>query len=197
MNDVLVAALVVIAVGVTVVKRFVGEPLDARDLLVTPAILVGVGGYSLTKVDVWSTLDMFWVPLGCVAGFAFGAIRGTTTVLFTKEQVLHQRYTVRTVLVWAVTLVIGAGIGLLGATLGVHEAVRPITLSIGVGLLGEMVTTGVRAISTGKALALSRADRTSPVDRALSRLATTRIAGDLEESPTLRDSVRRLRGVVR
>lgn len=193
MSDLVGVAVVVAAVAVTVVKRFVGEPLDARDLFVAPAVLVGVGVYSLTKVDVWSVLDAVWVPLGCVVGFVFGAVRGTTTVLFTKGQVLHQRYTGRTAVIWLVSLVAGAGIGLLGAALGVHEAVRPIALSIGVGLFGEMVTTGVRALSTGKAFAIGRADGASPVDRALSRLATARTNGELEESPTFRASVRRLR----
>lgn len=192
MGDLLVAALIVVAVAVTIVKRFVGEPLEARELFITPLVLVGIGVHSLTQVDAWSVVDVVWVPLGCVIGFAFGAVRGTTTVLFTKDEVLHQRYTVRTAVVWAVSLVVGAGVGLLGSALGVHEGVRPIVLSIGVGLLGEMVTTGVRALSTGKAFAVGRTDDSSSIDRALSRLTTARSAGELDESPTFRASVRRL-----
>lgn len=198
MSDLLVVAAVAVAVIVTVVKRFVGEPLDARDLFVAPVVLVGIGVYGLTKVDVWSALDVVWVPLGCVVGFAFGAVRGTTTVLFTRDEVLHQRYTVRTVVIWLASLVAGGSVGLLGAVLGVHQEVRPVVLSVGVGLLGEMVTTGVRALSTGKAFAFARpVDESSSVDRGLGRLATARTAGELDESPTFRESVRRLLAGVR
>lgn len=134
---------------VLIVKRFMGEPVDARDTFLTPLILVGVGVYSVTKVDDLSSIDIVWLVIGGVVGIAFGAVRGTTTVLFDRDGHLWQRYTVKTLVVWGTSIVVGFGISLLGSTMGMHHDAKPVTLSIGIGMLGEMLTLGLRAISTG------------------------------------------------
>ncbi|MFE9579416.1 hypothetical protein ACFYO1_23725 [Nocardia sp. NPDC006044] len=134
---------------VLIVKRFLGEPVDARDTFLTPLILVGIGVYSVTKVGDLGSADIVWLIIGGVVGIAFGAVRGTTTVLFERDGHLWQRYTVKTLVVWGTSIVAGFGISLLGSTMGMHHDAKPITLSIGIGMLGEMLTLGLRAISTG------------------------------------------------
>ncbi|GAA0229018.1 hypothetical protein GCM10010492_29260 [Saccharothrix mutabilis subsp. mutabilis] len=47
-----------------------------------------------------------------------------------------------------------AGVGLRAAS-GVHPDARPMALSIGVGLLGELVPVGVRALRSGTPIACS------------------------------------------
>ncbi|KAA8890401.1 DUF1453 family protein [Nocardia colli] len=140
---------IIVGAIVLIVKRFMGEPVDARDTFLTPLILVGIGVYSVTKVDDLSAIDIVWLVIGGVVGIAFGAVRGTTTVLFDRDGHLWQRYTVKTLVVWATSIVVGFGISLLGHTMGMHHDAKPITLSIGIGMLGEMLTLGLRAISTG------------------------------------------------
>lgn len=146
-----IGLLVAIVVGaiVLIVKRFMGEPVDARDTFLTPLILVGIGVYSVTKVEDLSGIDIVWLVIGGVVGIAFGAVRGTTTVLFERDGHLWQRYTVKTLVVWGTSAAAGFGISLLGHTMGMHHDAKPLTLSIGIGMLGEMLTLGLRAISTG------------------------------------------------
>ncbi|MFC9432866.1 hypothetical protein [Nocardia sp. NPDC057030] len=144
----LVFAIIVGAI-VLIVKRFLGEPVDARDTFLTPLILVGIGVYSVTKVDDLGWIDIVWLVIGGVVGLAFGAVRGTTTVLFDRDGQLWQRYTGKTLVVWGTSIVVGFGISLLGAATGMHHDAKPITLSIGISMLGEMLTLGLRAISTG------------------------------------------------
>ncbi|MEQ4305392.1 CcdC protein domain-containing protein [Plantactinospora sp. B6F1] len=156
MDSSLLAAVVVVGVIAVVVKRFVGEPLNGRDLAVPPLVLVGIGIYALTKVDHLTGTEIGWVVAGSVVGLVFGAVRGTTVRLFRKGGVLWQRYSGWTVAVWVASFAISAGLGYLAVHAGVRAEARPMTLSIGVSLLGELATLGRRALSTGVPFATGR-----------------------------------------
>lgn len=150
-------ALIAAGVVVVIVRRFRGEPLTLRDLCGPPLILLGIGTYELTKVDVLDPRDVLWTVGAALVGVALGGVRGTTTVLFVRGGHLWQKYTVGTVLVWVVSLGINAGVGWLAATVGgMHAEARQITLSVGAGLLGEMVVVGARALRTGERVAVGR-----------------------------------------
>src|SRR5687768_10303000 len=112
-----------IAAGVlyVLVRRFRGEPLNARDLLAPPAFLLFFG---IRAVDEFHLA--YLLPLA--AGFAFGAFRGLTVKLFERDGHLWQRYTPWTLLVWVTS--IGASFGF--ALLFDHHA--PTQLSIGVSM---------------------------------------------------------------
>lgn len=129
---------VLIAAGVlyVLVRRFMGEPLNARDLLAPPVFLLFFG---IRAVDEFHLI--YLLPL--VAGFAFGAVRGMTIRLFERDGHLWQRYTPWTLVVWVASL--GASIGL-GLLIGGHA---PTQLSIGVSMLGELFTIGAKALNTG------------------------------------------------
>ncbi len=73
-----------------------------------------------------------------------------------KDGALWQRYPARTDVVWAVSVVVNAGLGLLATSAGMHSDARPVTLSIGVGLLGEALAVGLRALSTGVPFSVPR-----------------------------------------
>ncbi|MEV0645137.1 DUF1453 domain-containing protein [Phytomonospora sp. NPDC050363] len=167
MNGWMLTALIVAGVIALIVKRFLGEPLNARDLCLPPLVLVGLGVYSLTKVDVIDARDVMWLVAASLVGVALGAVRGTTTVLYTREGHLWQRYTVGTVLVWAFSLGVNFGVGYLASLGGMHPEARKMTLSIGAGLLGEMITVGLRALRTGHRFAPDKDD--SPARRLLER----------------------------
>ncbi len=139
-----------IAVGVVavVVKRFLGEPLSARELFGPPLVLIGIGVYELTKVDP-GPVDVLWLLVGSLVGGALGMLRGTTIRLFTRDGVLWQRYTPWTIAVWVGSLACNTGLSFAATASGAHADTRPITLSIGVSLLGELVPIGLRAIRSG------------------------------------------------
>ncbi|MBB5955950.1 hypothetical protein FHS29_002531 [Saccharothrix tamanrassetensis] len=140
--------LIVVGVVAVVVKRFLGEPLNARDLFGPPLLLLGIGVYGLTKQHL-AAVDVLWLVIGSVVGVALGALRGTTIRLFTRDGVLWQRYTPWTLVVWVGSFAVNAGLGFLAVSAGMHAEARPMTLAIGVGLLGELVPIGLRAVRSG------------------------------------------------
>lgn len=129
-------ALIAAGVLYVLVRRFRGEPLNARDLLAPPAFLLFFG---IRAVDEFHLI--YLVPLA--AGFAFGALRGMTIRLFERDGHLWQRYTPWTLVVWVTSLGVSLGLGLL---IGEHA---PTQLSIGVSVLGELCTIGAKALNTG------------------------------------------------
>jgi hypothetical protein len=156
MREVLIPVLIIGLVIYIIVRRFRGEPLVAKDLVVSPLIMIAIGAYSLTKVTGWTGLDVGWLALGVFVGLIFGAIRGATSGLFVRDGVLHQRYTWKTLVAWVLGIAVSFGLGLLGGQLGVHPETRSYPFSIGVGLVGEMITCGLRAVATGQPFAPAR-----------------------------------------
>ncbi|MEV4166398.1 hypothetical protein [Nonomuraea dietziae] len=145
---VLNAALIVGLVGYVVVRRMIGEPLNARDVYLAPLVLIGLGIHALTGVAL-TAVDVLWLVISGLVALGFGAMRASTTGLFEREGVLWQRYTWRTLVVWVVSAAASIGVGLLATRYGLHEQARPMSLAIGVGLSGEALVTAVRARAIG------------------------------------------------
>ena len=178
MNGTWLTIVVAVLVAGVVAKRFIGEPLNARDLFVPPVVLIGIGTFGLVKNVHPSARDIAWIATAAIAGLIFGALRGLTPRLFTKRGHLWQRYTLWTLLVWVVSVAANAGIGFLAVAANTPEQARPITLSIGVSLLGEAFTLGLRALATDAPFA---PEPPSPLDRVLrpaTRLSDTAHAAD-------------------
>lgn len=155
-NPWLLAAIIAAVVIVVVVKRLTGEPVNVKDLFITPAILTGIGILSLVKNTDLTGADLTWVIMGAVLGVAFGALRGATVQLSDKGGVLWQRYTGRTFLTLIGTLAVTAGFNVLAVKRGMHENARPLQLSIGVGFLGESLMVGYRGMASGVPFAPAR-----------------------------------------
>ncbi|MGK5729040.1 DUF1453 domain-containing protein [Streptomyces sp. URMC 124] len=159
MNGWLLTAIVAVVVIVVVIKRLKGEPLNARDLLAPPVVLIAVGAVSLAKAQQVTGADLAWVAAGALLGCGLGAVRGATVQLSERAGALWQRYTGRTFLVLAGSAVIMGGFGLLAARAGVPEAARPIQLNIGVSFLGEALVIGARGLASGVPFAPERPRR--------------------------------------
>lgn len=147
--SVLTPLLVVGVVATVVVRRLIGEPLTARGLFVAPVALVGFGAYGLTKVDHLHAGHVAWIVAAGAAGVAFGVVRGLTVRVFVRNGELWHRYTGWTFLTWLVTGAASVGVALLSAQVGVPAEARSVALSMGVGLLGELVAIAPRALRTG------------------------------------------------
>ncbi|MCM6775267.1 DUF1453 family protein [Nocardia sp. CDC159] len=164
MSTPLIVAVVAAVVLFVIIRRFRGEPLNAKDLLIPPIPLLVIGVQSLLKHHP-TALDWAWTGVALCIGFALGVWRGTTTRLLTRDGVLWQRYTASTLGVWAVSLVVSVSVGLIGTELGAHTDARPIQLSIGVSLLGEALALGLRGLATGFPFAPERVRKTgSPLE---------------------------------
>jgi hypothetical protein len=182
MHTWMVVALIVVAVGYTIVRRTIGEPLNMRDLFGAPVVLLAVGGYGLSKVSGVAGIDIAWLAGTSCVGLALGVWRGATVRLMVKDGALWQRYPARTYLVWVVSLVVNVGLGVVATHMSVQADARPMTLSIGVSLLGEAVAVALRAMATGVPFSVESRDD----QRGLSRRADVR---QMDRQPALRDGV--------
>ncbi|WP_407287275.1 DUF1453 domain-containing protein [Streptomyces sp. BP-8] len=156
MNPWLLAAIIAAVVIAVVIKRMIGEPVNAKDLFIAPAILTGIGILSLIKKTDLTGTDLTWVITGAVLGAGLGALRGATVQLVDKGGVLWQRYTGRTFLTLIGALAVTAGFSILAAKMGMHESARPVQLSVGVSFLGESLMVGRRGMASGIPFAPAR-----------------------------------------
>ncbi|WP_380280213.1 DUF1453 domain-containing protein [Kitasatospora purpeofusca] len=161
MDTWLLVTIVVVAAVAVVVKRLIGEPVNVRDLFGPPVVLTALGVWSVLEVEELNGADVGWVVGGCLIGLGLGALRGATVAVFARDGVLYQRYTGRTFLVVVAAFLASALYGLLARRLGMHEAARPVNLSIGVGFLGEALVIGYRGLRSRTPFA---PERPGPLD---------------------------------
>lgn len=136
--------LAVILLVVVVVRRLRGEPLDLKDAVASPAILLFIGFRAVAAAHP-TAADLAWLAALSVVSILFGAARSATTVIERRSGQLIQRYRWRTFALVLGSLVASLGLGLLAQRMGMHEAARPLTFSIGIGLAGESAVTLLRA----------------------------------------------------
>lgn len=149
MRAALIAIAVIVIIIVVIVRRFRGEPVDARDLAVPPVILLALSAKELWGFTHWTSANIIFLAASIIVGIGFGMLRGASTTLFARDGTLHQKYTAKTLIVWALSLAAGLGLHFGAHAIGAEEAVRPMTLSIGLSLLGEAITCGWRGLRSG------------------------------------------------
>lgn len=171
-------ALVVLLVGYLLVRRMTGQLMEARRMLILPAILTLVGLASLNSTALSATAIGFLL-LGCVVGAGFGAVRGYTVRISERNGAAWMRYSVATIGLWI------AAIAVRLALVPVENLVDPTAASVagqaamvavGVGFLAESVAVLYRAMHS-EATIVWRADK----------------SGNHTVSPTLTDMHNRVR----
>nr|WP_042179390.1 hypothetical protein [Kibdelosporangium sp. MJ126-NF4]CEL13798.1 hypothetical protein [Kibdelosporangium sp. MJ126-NF4]CTQ88166.1 hypothetical protein [Kibdelosporangium sp. MJ126-NF4] len=165
MNGWLLTGLVV-GVGIVLVLRVIGEPLNWRDVVAPPVVLLAIGVTGMLAFDGLDGTDIAWVTGSGVIGFAFGAARGATVRIYEKNGELWQRYTAWSLTLLALGVLASAGITLLAVRLGMHEQARPHQLAIGISFAGEAAVLIPRALATGTPFAT---DKPRPWDTWLSQ----------------------------
>ncbi|GAA1864894.1 DUF1453 domain-containing protein [Brevibacterium marinum] len=149
MHPAIIAIGIVAVIAVVIVRRFRGEPVDAKDLAVPPIIMLALSIKELWGFDHWTPANIAFLTISIIVGVGFGMLRGASTTLFAKHGTLHQKYTAKTMIVWVLSLAAGAGLHFGAQLIGAEEAVRPMTLSIGLSLLGEAIACGWRGLNSG------------------------------------------------
>ncbi|MGW7533218.1 DUF1453 domain-containing protein [Amycolatopsis sp. NPDC054798] len=131
--------LVSLIVGVVAMLAFriAGEPLNWRDTLAPPVVLIAIGVAGVVSFKGLTSTDVWWIVGSCAVGLAFGAARGATIRLYEKKGELWQRYRQSSLALFV--LGVGASIGftVLAVKSGMHEQARPYQLAIGVSFAGE------------------------------------------------------------
>ncbi|MDG6101592.1 DUF1453 family protein [Dactylosporangium aurantiacum] len=148
--------LVAVAVLYVLVRRFTGEPLQARRLVLPPVLLVGWGGYEVSHAFTGGTLphavlDGAVLGAAAVLAAAGGLVRGLTVRVFVRDGHLWYRYTAMTLVVWVALLGVRFAEDAAGRALGADAAVVAAALPfvIGLSFLGEAAVVGRRALATG------------------------------------------------
>ncbi|MGI5238187.1 hypothetical protein [Dactylosporangium sp. CA-139066] len=148
--------IAVAVIALLMVRRFMGEPLEARRLVVPPLILIVMGGYALSKVDFAATvhhamLDGAVLGAGAVVAVLGGVLRGLTVRVYVRNGHVWYRYTLVTIAVWAGLIVLRLGQSFAGHALGADQGILTagLLLVLGLSFLGEAAIVARRAIATG------------------------------------------------
>lgn len=145
--------LVIAAIGYVLWSRMQGRPLQARRLLVLPAVLTVIGIFDLTGSSAphLGSKDIAFLVASITLSVVLGAARGATIELYPREGALWQRYRRRTVALW-ITL-ISAKLVLAALASAAHAqaggGTNSLMLSLGLSLAAEAAIVGPRALSTG------------------------------------------------
>jgi membrane protein CcdC involved in cytochrome C biogenesis len=158
-------ALIGLAVVVVMLaRRFAGEPLEVRRLVLLPLAMAGVGAYQLVHVEVRHIgVDAAVFGLAVLTAVAGGIVRGLTVRVFVRDGHVWYRYTWVTLVVWVGLLALRIGQTFLGGEVGADRTVMSAALLLIVGLsfIGESAVVGRRAIATGASFAPRSARRTA------------------------------------
>ncbi|WAL64694.1 DUF1453 domain-containing protein [Amycolatopsis cynarae] len=143
--------LIIAAIGYVLTRRLIGEPAEGRRILLVPVVLTGVGILDLTKVTLSPVSIGFLVGMTAIS-LAFGLLRGASIRVFERNGVVFMRYTVTTVVLWAVNL----AIKLLGSvTLGLvdpkaeHATSTGLMFTLGAGMVVEGLAVLAKAMRSG------------------------------------------------
>jgi hypothetical protein len=148
--------IAVAAIVLLMARRFMGEPLGARRLILPPVLLIIFGGYSLAQINLPATAlhpvtDGAVLGLGAVIAVLGGVVRGLTVRVYVQNGHVWYRYTLVTIAVWLGLIALRLGQQFAGRALHADQAVLSagLLLVLGLSFLGEAAIVGRRAIATG------------------------------------------------
>ncbi|WP_370934504.1 DUF1453 domain-containing protein [Amycolatopsis sp. cg13] len=161
--------LVSLVVGVVVmlVFRMLGEPLNWRDTVAPPVVLIAIGVAGVVGFKGLTGADVWWIVGSCVIGLAFGAARGATIRLYAKKGELWQRYRKSSLALFVLGVAVSLGFTVLAVKFGMHEQARPYQLAIGISFAGEALVLIPRGLRSDVPFAK---DKERPWGKLLSRV---------------------------
>ena len=148
--------LILAAVGYLLVRRVLGEPAQAKRMLMLPAVLSVIGLSDVSGQAVsgqaetsLSSLSLLFLATTAAISIILGVLRGASVRISRRDGVAFVRYTAVTVALWVVNLAIKFGANL---TLGAIDPTdagavsNGLLLTIGVGILAEGLVVLYRAL---------------------------------------------------
>jgi hypothetical protein len=143
--------LIIAVVGYILARRLLGEPAEAKRMLLLPAVLTVIGLVDLTKVTQ-SALSVGFLVGTTAVSILLGLLRGASIRVFDRGGVVYLRYTATTIVLWVLNLAIKFGAGFV---LGMVDPKAEQATSSGL-----MFTLGAGLLVEGLAV-LSKAVRSS------------------------------------
>ncbi|AEV82107.1 hypothetical protein ACWT_1091 [Actinoplanes sp. SE50] len=160
--EILTPLLVIAALAYAMVRRYLGEPLTARRLVVLPLALTVYGGFMVAQAGLTHVrADVVALAVGGVLAVAGGALRGATVRVMVRDGHLWYRYTWVTLTVWIGLIVLRLVQATVAGTLGADRPVlaASLVLALGLSFLGEAAVVGPRAMAVGAPFAPRRSRR--------------------------------------
>lgn len=139
------------AVGYILARRLLGEPAEAKRMLLLPAVLAVVGFVDLAKVSQ-SPVSIGFLVGSTALSLVLGLLRGASIRVYDRDGIVYLRYTATTVVLWGINLAVRFGASVV---LGVVDPTADHA-----GSSGLMFTLGAGMVVEGLAV-LSKAMRTN------------------------------------
>ncbi|MGW7532301.1 DUF1453 domain-containing protein [Amycolatopsis sp. NPDC054798] len=143
--------LIVAAVGYLMVRRMIGEPAQAKQMLILPAVL-SVVGLSTLSGEVKTPASLVFLAGTAVISVVLGVLRGATVRISRRDGVAFVRYTGVTVGLWVANIVVKVGVNLALDAFDPQDSggvSNSLLFTLGVGILAEGLVVLYRALRAG------------------------------------------------
>lgn len=141
--------LVVALVGYMLVRRLLGEPAQAKRMLLLPAVLAVIGLSSAGDV-LHDSAQLGFLVVTTLVSVGIGGLRGLSIRVFVRDGIVNMRYTGMTIVLWVVNIAVKLGGNFLLSTVDPHaDGGNTLMLTLGAGLLTEGVVVLAKAMRTG------------------------------------------------
>ncbi len=141
--------LVIAVVGYMLIRRLLGEPAQAKRMLVLPAVLTVIG-LSSAKDVLHDPVQLGFLVVTTLIGVGLGALRGLSVRVYVRDGIANMRYTAVSIVLWVVNILIKLGGNFLLAGIDPHaDGGNTLMLTLGAGLLMEGVVVLAKAMRTG------------------------------------------------
>ncbi|WP_269858976.1 hypothetical protein [Streptomyces sp. RPT161] len=142
----------------------IGEPVQAKRLVVLPAVLGAIGLSDVSGVSRNATALLFLVATAG-ASVLLGVLRGMSVRLSNRQGLVFVRYTGVTVALWVVNLLVKFGANLVLGAVDPHVAAavsNSLLLTLGIGMLAEGLVVLARAVHADSRIAWSKGENGAP-----------------------------------
>lgn len=156
--------LIVAAVGYLMVRRMIGEPAQAKQMLILPAIL-SVVGLSTVSGDVKTAASLGFLIGTAAISVVLGVLRGYSVRISRRDGTAFVRYTPVTVGLWVANIVVKIGVNVALDAFDPQDAggvSNSMLLTIGVGILAEGLVVLYRALRAGHQVMWTRGSDGAP-----------------------------------
>ncbi|MET8763223.1 DUF1453 domain-containing protein [Lentzea sp. NPDC004782] len=154
---VLIAAVIIYVMA----RRLMGEPAVGKRLLVLPAVFGVIG---LAQTSVHSVTALGFLAASAVLSVVFGALRGLTIRTYEQNGIVMLRYTVMTIVLWAVSIAVRFAATFAMNLVGPNAvpAANGLMLVVGAGLLAEGLVVMSKAVRVRGQVVWSKGRRGAP-----------------------------------
>ncbi|ATY10024.1 DUF1453 domain-containing protein [Amycolatopsis sp. AA4] len=143
--------LIAAAVGYLMVRRMIGEPAQAKQMLILPAIL-SVVGLSTLSGDVKTAASLIFLVGTAAISIVLGVLRGASVRISRRDGIAFVRYTPVTVALWVANIVVKVGVNFALDAFDPQDAggvSNSLLFTLGVGILAEGLVVLYRALRAG------------------------------------------------